>query len=184
LRAQGKLPGVIYGQGESVPVYVESRDVLKILSTKGGANNIITTKLEGDKKDRVVMIKDIDSHPLTDQLIHIDFLEIDIDKPVRAAVELDYDGTPVGVKEKGGKLIILRNKAHVECMPKDIPSGISVPLAGLDAGQEIKLKDVQIPAGVTLLDDLEITVVAVQAPKVEKAAAGEGEGEGEEEAAG
>lgn len=180
LRAEGKLPGVVYGLGENVCVAVSSRDVIKILESGSGANTIITTKFDGDAKERRVMIKELDIHPLTDDLVHIDFLEIDLNKPVRATIPINYTGVAKGVKEKGGKLNIQKHGLNIECMPKNIPDVINVPLANLDAGEELLVKDLEIGEGVTPLEDMESIVVSVLAPRVaETKAEGEEGAEGE-----
>ena len=182
LRADGKLPGVVYGRGENVCVTVNSRDILKILERKGGLNKVLTTKFEGDKGDRHVMIKDLEIHPLSDTLIHIDFLEIDVDKPVRVAVGLEFSGVPKGVKEKGGKMNVQKTKLNVECLPVNIPAVLEVPLQDLDTGEDLRAKDVKMDSSVTLLDDPESVIVSVLEPKAAEETA-EGEEEGSEAAA-
>lgn len=181
LRAEGKLPGIVYGRGENVPVTVDTKAVMKILESKGGANRILTTKFEGDGRERKVMIKDLDVHPMTDKLIHVDLLEIELDKPVSVAVALEFIGSPKGVKEKGGRLAIHKNKLNVESLPADIPPVITVPIAGLDAGEDLRVKDIELSGNVKALDDQESLVVAVIMPKLAEEAAAEGAaGEGEE----
>ncbi|MGK7344609.1 MAG: 50S ribosomal protein L25 [Candidatus Nitrospinota bacterium M3_3B_026] len=183
LRAAGKLPGVVYGRGENISVTVDSKDVLKILESKGGANRILTTKFEGDGKERKVMIKELEVHPMTDKLIHVDLLEIELDKPVSVAVSLEFTGVPKGVKEKGGRLAIHKNKLNVESLPADIPPVIIVPIAGLDAGEDLRVKDIKLSGEVRALDDPEAMLVAVIMPKLAEEAAAEGEAEEGEEAA-
>lgn len=164
LRSQGLVPGIVYGLGESVPVSVAAKDVLKILESKGGAHHIIKAKFDGDKKDRHVMIKQLDVHPISDKLLHIDLLEIDLNKPVRFPVDLEVSGVPIGVKEKGGRLKMNKSRVIVECLPKDIPDTIVVPVAGLDIGDGVKVSDLAVPANVTIMEDPDFVVITVIQP--------------------
>ncbi len=178
LRREGKLPGIVYGLGDNVSVTVEAKDVLKILKMKGGVNNILLTKFDGDKKERRVMIKELDSHPMNDTLLHIDFIEIDVTKPISVSVELEFSGVSVGVKDKGGKMNISMSKLRVECMPVDIPTSIPMDLTNLDVGDTWRVEDINIGSNVKVLDDLQSQVVSVTMPKIAvEEAAGDEEGE-------
>ncbi|VAX18335.1 hypothetical protein MNBD_NITROSPINAE02-1076 [hydrothermal vent metagenome] len=183
LRANGFLPGIVYGQGDNVAVTVTSRDVLKILEQRGGTNKIISTKFEGDNKERHVMIKYLDFHPISDLLLHIDLLEIDIRKPVRIVVAIEFTGVAKGVKEQGGQLFTSLLKLNIECMPNDIPDVITVQVDEMVTGEVKQVKDLDIPPRVTVLDNPDERVVTVAEPKVEADSVAEGE-EGEAEGAG
>ena len=177
LRREGKLPGMIYGHGENVPVSLDVKEVLKLLETRGGSHRIIHSRIEGDKKERAVMIKSLDVHPTLDTLLHIDLLEIDESKPMRLEMELEFNGVPVGVKEKGGELREHRKKLLIECLPKDIPLRLEVDIKGMDVGETWKAKDVVRSEAVTVLTDPETPVISVAMPKQDKKAGAAGQGE-------
>lgn len=164
LRREGLVPGVIYGQGENVMFSAPAKELLKILKSKGGSHHIIRTKFTGDKKERAAMIKRLDVHPITDELTHLDLMEIDVKKPLRLKVELEFTGTAKGVKEKGGVLKIYLKKVDVECMPADIPNSIVVPITDLDLGDVLRVKSIPADAKVKILNDLEASVISIVVP--------------------
>lgn len=167
LRAAGFLPGVIYGQGENVLVTVNVKAVRKILEAKGGVNNILTTRLEGDKKERTVMIKTLDVHPIYDTLLHIDLIEVDVKKQIKTSVALEFTGVSKGVKLSGGRMNTALRSLNIECLPADIPATIEVPIDDLDIGDSLRVKDLQLDSKVTLLNNPETVIVNVIEPKVE-----------------
>ncbi|MBI4666282.1 MAG: 50S ribosomal protein L25 [Nitrospinae bacterium] len=174
LRSEGLVPGVVYGMGENVSVSASAKQLLKILEATGGSHHIITTQFDGDTKKRHVMVKKLDVHPVTDQLIHVDLLEIDLNKPVRVKVDLEFAGPAKGVKEKGGELKISLGKISVECMPTQMPDLVTVSIVDLDLGQTLRVKDLPAIANAKVLEDPEaavVAVVAVKATPAEEAAA-------------
>jgi large subunit ribosomal protein L25 len=175
LRREGLVPGVIYGQGENVMFSAPAKELLKILKSKGGSHHIIRTKFTGDKKERAAMIRRLDVHPITDELTHLDLMEIDVKKPLRLKVELDFVGTAKGVKEKGGVLKIFLKKVEVECMPSDIPNSIVVSITNMDLGDVFHVKDFAADPKVKILNDPEAAVISIVVPSaapVEVAPAG------------
>ena len=169
LRREGMLPGMIYGHGENIPVTVSAKEILRLLEVRGGSHSIIHSRVEGDAKERSVMIKALDVHPIYDTLLHIDLLEIDETKPMKLDVELEFAGVPVGVKEKGGEMRIHRKKLAIQCLPRDIPARLEVNVKDMDIGEIWKAKDVIRDPKVTILSDPETHVVSVALPKQSKA---------------
>ncbi|VAX15393.1 LSU ribosomal protein L25p [hydrothermal vent metagenome] len=184
IRAEGFLPGIIYGQGENLPVTVESMAIKKILEVKGGVNNIIKTRFEGDNKERTVMIKSLDIHPIYDTLLHIDLIEVDIKKSIKISVAMEFIGVSKGVKLSGGRMNVALRSLNIECLPTDIPTAIKTPVDNLDVGDSLRVKDLQVGPGVTILNNPETVIINVIEPKVEaEPSAGEaGAAEGEEAA--
>ncbi|MDH5508988.1 MAG: 50S ribosomal protein L25 [Nitrospinota bacterium] len=170
LRREGKLPGIIYGHGENVAVTLDAKELLKLLEIRGGSHSVIHSRIEGDKKERSVMIKSLDVHPIYDTLMHIDLLEIDETKPMKLDIELEFIGVPVGVKEKGGELRIQRKKLLIECLPKDIPARLEVYIKDMEVGQILCAKDIKHADSVSILTDPEAHVVTVVPPKQDKTA--------------
>ena len=167
LRVAGFVPGIVYGIGENVPVTVKAVDIIKILDVKGGANSILATSFDGDAKERNVMIKSLDVHPVRDTLLHVDLLEIDVTKPIRAAVDLEFTGISVGVKEKGGKLRISLRSLEIESMPRDIPKILEIQLDKLDIGEVWRVKDLQLDPALKVLQNPDTIVASVSEPKDE-----------------
>lgn len=175
LRREGLVPGVVYGQGDNVMFSAPAKELLKILKAKGGSHHIIRTKFTGDKRERAAMIKKLDVHPITDELTHLDLMEIDINKPLRLKVELEFVGTARGVKEKGGVLKVFLKKLEVECMPSDIPDAITVSITNMDLGEVLHVKDIKTDAKVKILNDADAAVISIVVPSaapVETAPAG------------
>lgn len=164
LRREGFVPGVVYGQGDNVMFSAPAKELLKILKAKGGSHHIIRTKFTGDKRERAAMIKKLDVHPITDELTHLDLMEIDINKPLRLKVELEFVGTARGVKEKGGVLKVYLKKVDVECMPSDIPDAITVSITDMDLGEVLHVKDIKTDAKVKILNDADAAVISIVVP--------------------
>jgi large subunit ribosomal protein L25 len=174
LRAAGKVPGVIYGLGENVTIAVNAKDIHKIVESDSGFLTVMTVRLEGDGKDRAVMIKKLDVHPIFDHLIHIDLLEIDVNKPVKATVPLVTTGVCRGVKEQGGVLVVSRKRLPVESVPAKLPPKIVVDISNVMTNDAIYVKDIPLADGVAILEEADLRLITVQLPKGTKAKA-EGE---------
>ena len=183
LRAEGFLPGMVYGQGENVPITVSAKEVKKVLEAKGGKNSIIKTKFDGDSKERVVMIKSLDVHPIYDTLLHIDLMEIDVTKRTKVNVPLEFTGTAIGVKRArwghGRDFAIIT--AGVSAA--GYTTSIEVPIDNMKIGDVWQVKDLKIDSKLTPLVKDDSRVVSISEPKAveeveedELAAAGEDEG--------
>ncbi|MCB1052486.1 MAG: 50S ribosomal protein L25 [Acidobacteria bacterium] len=169
LRRAGLIPAVVYGLGmDSVPVEVSPKAVGKILQSEKGLNSVILLKDEAADRTRHVMIKDLDRHPVTDRLTHIDFIRLDMDKKVRAIVPVHIQGTPQGVK-LGGILTIVRHELEVEALPADVPAAFNLDVTNLALDEAFRVKDVQAPEGVKLILGLNRTIAVVHLPETEVA---------------
>jgi large subunit ribosomal protein L25 len=165
-RARGKIPAVVYGGGkESVSIEVDRKTLVDTMKGHGGENPIFLLKL-GDK-ERHAMIRNMQIDPLSRQVIHIDFQRVLMDQKVRVAVPVELVGTSVGVKVDGGLLDFVTREVHVECLPGDIPKHLEADVTNLHIGQHFEARDLQIPEGVVLLDELEKVIVSVGHGKLE-----------------
>jgi large subunit ribosomal protein L25 len=185
LRRSGRVPGVLYGGGaESVGFDADARELRLALA---GSGAVLDLSVDGDKPTPVVL-KEAQRHPVRGETIHVDLLRVKLDQAIHAVVPLELvgvDDTP-GVKE-GGVLEQITRELNVEALPTAIPESIVHDVGDMQIGDHIGLADVSIPDGVTLLDDLEETVVATLSPprlqaEVEEEIEAETElvGEGEE----
>ena len=159
LRRQGLVPGVVYGgaDGESTPFKVDAR-VLRQVLVDGSA--LIDLKVNGGRV-RPVIVKDQQLHPVRDQPLHIDLLEVRLDEKIQAPVAVHVEGVEEspGVKE-GGVLEQVTHQLHIEALPTDIPEAIVVDMSGMQIAATMHLSEVTPPPGVTFLDDPEETIIA------------------------
>lgn len=166
LRRQGKIPGILYGQGECVALTVDPAEIRKVLHSDSGSNSLLNLSVARGGKDmkRTAMLKDYQLDPITGALLHADLFEVAMDKPVRVRVPVAVTGgTPVGVAE-GGLLQHNTRELHIECLPGQIPAHITVDPSNLKVNQGIHVKEVPLPPGIRILDDPNVMVVSIAAP--------------------
>ncbi|MFQ5952321.1 MAG: 50S ribosomal protein L25 [Candidatus Omnitrophota bacterium] len=189
LRKDGKIPGVIYKGGKvGVNIQVGNNALWHALHTEAGENAIITMDITGGEKpvQKTVIVKELQTHPLSEEFLHVDFHEISLKEKLQVKVPVVVKGEAVGVKEDEGLLGQLVWELEVECLPTEIPEHIDIHVDELRIGDTICIKDVTPPEGVTFLADPEQIMVTVNPPQaeevpVEEEAVAEGEEEGEAE---
>ncbi len=179
-RSAGKIPAVVYGGGkESVAIEVDRKTLVDTMKGHGGENPIFLLKL-GDK-ERHAMIRNMQSDPVSRQVVHIDFQRVQMDQKVRVMVPIELVGTAYGVKTEGGMLDFVTREVHVECLPGDIPKHIECNVTNVHVGQHVEVKDLEIPEGVVVLDEPDKVIVALGHSRLEAAPAAEAaEGEAAE----
>jgi large subunit ribosomal protein L25 len=169
LRREGKVPGVLYGQGECLLLTIEPDSLVKILKAQAGGAALVSLTLTGakSKPNRTALLRDFQVDPVEGNILHADLFEISMDKPIRVKVPLHLTGgVPAGVKE-GGILHHNMRELHIECLPAALPDFIEVDASGLAIAQGLHLKDVAAREGIRYLDDPEKMVVSVAAPMTE-----------------
>lgn len=169
LRREGKVPGVLYGQGECLLLTIEPDRLVKILKAQAGGAALVSLTLTGakSKPNRTALLRDFQVDPVEGHILHADLFEISMDKPIRVKVPLHLTGgVPVGVKE-GGILHHNMRELHIECLPGVLPDFIEVDASGLAIAQGLHLKDLTAREGIRYLDDPEQMVVSVAAPMTE-----------------
>jgi large subunit ribosomal protein L25 len=183
LRRRGLIPGVLYGREAPVPITIPERSLRAALTSRGGLNAVLDVVVEGGATHSSVL-KEYQQDPVRGHITHVDLQEVRLDQPIRATVPLTLHGEPLGVKE-GGVLSQGVNEVNVEALPMEVPEHLEVDVSGLHIGDTLRLSALQVPAGVTLLDDLEETVLATvtQPTRVEEPEVAE-EGEAAEAGAG
>lgn len=167
IRRIGKIPGVLYGQGKSQLLELDPAAVRKILITQAGSTGLISLSiLEGKQESqKTAVIQDYQVDPITGSLLHVDLLEVAMDKPVRVKVQVHITGSvPVGVKVDKGVLHQPMRELHIECLPNAIPDQIDIDASELGIGQGIHVRDVQSEEGIKILDDPNGMVVNVSVP--------------------
>ena len=157
LRQEGWVPGVVYGGDDCIAFKVNNR-VLRAALHDGSA--LIDLKIGGGKA-RPVIVKDQQHHPVRDELMHIDLLEVRLDQTIHSTVSVELEGVEEapGVKE-GGVLEHVTRELNIDALPTDIPERITIDVSGLDINGTMHLSEVTPPQGVTFLDDPEETIIA------------------------
>ena len=182
LRKSDIIPAVIYRSGkESVCIKVKRRDLHDVLQTSAGENVLLTLKVKGDKKktDRTCLIKEIQRHPVKEDIVHIDLNEISLTEKIKIKVPVHPHGEAQEVVKEGGVIDHPLWEVEVECLPTDIPEKIEVEVSQMKIGDAIYVKDLKVPPGVVMLTDPELTVLNAVPPAKEEVAE-EATAEGEE----
>ena len=168
LRRTGQVPGILYGASHPDPVSLKVGAIeLRRLLNEGAA--LFDIKIGADKSVPAIL-KDRQDHPVRGDVMHVDFLEVNLKEKIHATVALELEGIEdaPGVKE-GGVLDLATREINIEALPTDIPDLIVVDVSAMDMGDTLMLASVPVPEGVEFLDDLEETVVAtVIFPTVEE----------------
>jgi len=183
LRREGWIPGVLYSGGSAaVPLTVEEKALKQALGHERG-NVILDLTFDGKKKAHSAILKEYQNDPMSGSLLHVDFMEVRMDKPIDSMLRIDLIGTAQGVRD-GGVIDHGLRELHIRCLPTNMPGQFEVNVEPLVIGDSIRVSDLTPPAGVEILDDPEAHVASVLAPKlvVEEVPAEEGE-EGAEAAA-
>jgi large subunit ribosomal protein L25 len=163
LRMAGNTPAVLYGLGrEPVALQLETLPLVKQLLKLQRRNAVITLNIEGDSP-RHVLIKELQTDPVRDTLIHADFYEIDLDKPREFTVDLVVTGVAKGM-DIGGILEIAARKVKVAGNPLDIPDTLTVDIADLAIGDSFLVSNLTMPASVTMISPGEMICATIQAP--------------------
>jgi len=172
LRHEGFIPAVVYGKGkESMSLAVDAHS-FDLCYREAGGNSIIAVdikKLDGSDSKKNALIHDVASDPVTDKVLHVDFLQIRMDEKITASIPLKFIGDSIAVIEQGGSLLTHLDEIEVECLPNDMPHEIEIDIASLvDFEAVIHVSDIKIPEGVTVLTDPEEVVVYVEEPRSEE----------------
>jgi large subunit ribosomal protein L25 len=186
LRASGKVPAVLYGHSEPpVSIAINEIDFLRVLRIRGEMG-IIDLTVDGEvKKECDAIIKEIQLHPASGKILHIDFQHILRGEKLKIDVPVYLVGEPAGVKEMGGVLEHGPREIEIRCLPRDIPEKIEIDVKGLKIHDSIHIRDIsaQYP-DFDFLDDPATTLAIVVPPRVETEAAPVTEGEAEPEVIG
>jgi len=169
LRARGLVPGVFYGpRTETIPVVLDPRELAKSLQTEAGENVLIDLTIrKGDQADqKVVMVKEVQVHPLQRTALHADFYEVAMDEMITIEVPIHLVGRPEGVK-MGGILEQVRRVVQIQCLPGDIPRSFDIDVSSLKIGDSVRGSDLQVEKAKILLD-LTMTIATVVPPAAEE----------------
>lgn len=175
IRRRGSIPSIVYGHGmKPLALEVEVRRLYQALHTKAGENVLISLKVDGAKlKESTCLIKEIQHHPITDEIIHVDFTVVSLTEKigVKVPLVLKNSAEALGLKE-GGVLDQVHYEIEIECLPTQIPEKFELDVKAMKIGDALHIKDVAIPKEITCKLAPEEVVVALHPPaKVEEAPA-------------
>lgn len=165
MRSDGLLPGIIYGSDkESNIVEMNLNQVEKILKNHSSDSVLIEVDLEDEGSVRV-LLKEVQYHPVTSSILHVDLQRVVAGKPIQVDVAIELNGEPEGVKSGG----IIDHKIHslsVECLPKDMIESIPVDITNLEIGDSLTVSDIIVTSKIKILSDENLQVISINAPKV------------------
>ena len=162
-RLQNKVPAVVYHSGvEATPLSVDKISLNKALRT---GQMIFEVNVEN--KNQFVLVKEIQYHPVTDEIIHIDFQKVKEDEKISLEVAVRSSGEAQGVK-LGGLLVQMLNSVTIKCKPAEIPEFLEIDVTDMEMNTNLFVRDITLPTDVEMLTADDIAVVSVQEPKEEK----------------
>ncbi|MDD5006205.1 MAG: 50S ribosomal protein L25 [Candidatus Omnitrophica bacterium] len=176
LRRTGFVPAVVYGEGaKSIAIKIDRSQLIKFIHTHHGVENmIITLRFAGKEKskdhqeEKSVLIKEMQFHPVQENILHVDFNEISLTKAIVIKVPVRPKGEAIGVKQEGGVLTHVLWELEVECLPTAIPEKVEVDISNMKIGDTIQVKDLTVPEGAKVLTTQDTIVFTLMAPKKEE----------------
>jgi large subunit ribosomal protein L25 len=172
LRHRGLIPAIFYGRDrEPVLLSLNCEDLQNYTQEEEGTSMLFTLEIDenGELNNKLAVLKELQRDPIDLRFIHADLQEVFLDQKITATVALHFVGDPVGV-EAGGVLQPSLRTLEVECLPTQIPQYVEVGVASLDIGDSLHVADLQLPVGVETVSSLDLAVVTVSPPTVEKVA--------------
>lgn len=168
LRRDDQIPAVFYGpNAKATMLSVGYRDLEGIIKQNTSENIILGLKIESESgiESRKVMLKELQIDPIKDTYLHADFYEISMDKELTVDIPVHLVNTPIGV-QKGGILQHVKREITITCLPDNLVDSLEVDVSGLDIGESIHLRDIEIPEGIKTAQEDHLTIAVVVAPSV------------------
>lgn len=175
LRESGRIPAVIYGrQAQAQTLEVKAKEMEDLIHHAVSENLLVDLEVKDDARPkRLALVQEVQHHPLTGKVLHVDFHEVAENEKVTIMVPVETIGEAEGVKTDGGVLEHVLFKVKARALPKDLPELITVDVSHLKIGQAVHLGELKVPANVELVGDKAIPVIAVAAPRTEEEEAAE-----------
>ncbi len=171
LRRQGKLPGIFYGpKTKPIPLEVNQKEFVSRVGELEGSHLVRIKSASPLLANKVALIKEMQFHPVTGEVLHADLYEVDLTAKIRVGVPLHFVGKAEGVV-RGGILQPVVREVEVECLPMDIPEYFNIDVSPLDIGDSLHVADLPMPEGVAAIYESNFTLVTVVPPTVEEAPA-------------
>ena len=169
LRRQGLVPVHYFGNGtESLPMQVEGA-VLRRVLPRAGTNVPISIDIEGSADENICFVKEVQRHPVTEDILHVDFLRVDVTQSIRAEVPIILEGIAPAARDLGGTLLQTLDTVLVEALPMRIPASFTIDVSGLDDfDKTIRVDSLTLSADVTILADPGQMITTVVRPRIEE----------------
>jgi large subunit ribosomal protein L25 len=162
LRADGRVPGVLYGHGEEpIALSVGALDLLHLFHHGGGANALVGLEIDG--KSHLAIPREVQRDHIHSRFIHVDFLAVRRDEKIKVNVEVVETGDAEGVK-MGGVVEHHLREVEVECLPGSVPERIEIDITALEIGDMIRVGDLTAPDGVEILTERETSIISIITP--------------------
>jgi len=166
LRAAGRIPAVVYGQGdEGLSVSLDAHEADLLFHRISVENTIVNLEVEGEKEPISTLVREVQTHPFKSAILHVDFYRIQKGVELEVEIPVHVVGTPIGVKDSGGILQLVIHDLPVACIPSKIPDQITIDVSGLDIGDALHISDIDMPEGVRSLIEEERTLATVNLPR-------------------
>jgi large subunit ribosomal protein L25 len=170
LRATGAIPAVLYGSGaEPQSLQIDKVELDRIFREHAGGNFILNLEVEKEKPVMTI-IRETQRHPVSGQLVHLDFQRVSTDKPIAVQVPVRLVGESPGVKDFGGVLEFVLRELEVSCLPLEIPDEVVVDISEMLLNDSIHVADLDLP-NIEFITETERTIVSVSMPRIQKSAA-------------
>jgi large subunit ribosomal protein L25 len=165
MRRDGRIPAVLYGpKAEPNMISIGARDLDNILKQGSIGRSIINLEIDGVKGTKATMVKEMQTHPMSQNVLHIDFYEVDMTRKIKVNVPVTTTGKSAGV-ELGGMLQIIRRELEVYCLPNEIPQAITIDIADLEIGDSVHVNDIETEGDVEIPHEVDFTVLTILSPK-------------------
>jgi len=170
LRATGRIPAVIYGrQAQPQSLQVDAKELENMFHHHVSENLLVDLTVKDDAKPkRLALVQEVQHHPLSGKVLHIDFHEVSETERVTISVPVETTGEAAGVKNGGGVLEHVMFKVKVRALPKDLPEQLFVDVSSLEVDRAIHLGELPLPAGVEVVGNKNVVVVACSLPRKEE----------------
>ena len=166
LRRQGLIPGVLYGREKPVAITIPERELRHALTGAAGTHAVLDVVVDSGKTHSSVL-KEFQQDPVRGYITHVDLQEVRLDQAIHATVSVSLVGEARGAKE-GGVLTQATNSVNIEALPLEVPDHLELDVSDLGIGDSLRLSDLRVPSGVTLLDDPDTTLASVALPRAEE----------------
>lgn len=150
-RRKGYVPGVVYNEGQNRFVNL-SNDQMRSVLKSFGDNSLLELKVGADST--TVLIKEVQRHPISGELLHIDFKPVSVDKVIRSRVPVTFYNTDT-IKRQGGIVQTQKNEVEIECQAKDVPRHLNIDASKYNVGESMKIKDIEIAQEISILGNPE-----------------------------
>ena len=168
LRRKGVIPVHLYGAAiEPKNLQTDDRTLNRLL-LQVGSNVPVSVEFDDQEMENVCFVREVQRHPVTERVIHVDFLRVDVSQTISAEVPLTLTGTSTAVTEMAGTLLLNVQSLSIEALPMRMPAEISVDISPLvDFDSSLFVKDIEVPGDVVVLNDPEEAIVRVAPPRLE-----------------